>query len=198
MPQNPSSVGDTLVKNLSDDLSLKKARDAVSGAVDKAKSYLGFGDSTPKPDPDAARTQAMKIANDAFAKRVQDQRNAAPVPAPKVTPKKPLPKYEHGTDYVPKTGPAILHKGEAVLTKEEAAAHRASKTGAPNTSSQPHSVSLHRALAHLNKGGLHRALGVAEGQPIPKDKLEAAKHSDNPHIAHMAHFAATMEGFHHK
>lgn len=28
--------------------------------------------------------------------------------------------YKHGTSYVPKTGPAVLHKGEAVLPKESA------------------------------------------------------------------------------
>jgi hypothetical protein len=32
---------------------------------------------------------------------------------------KPLPSYKHGTDYVPKTGPAILHKGEKVVPKEK-------------------------------------------------------------------------------
>lgn len=58
-------------------------------------------------------------------------------------------------------------------------------------------VSLHRALSHLNKGGLHRALGVPEGKPIPADKLEKAKNSDNPHVKKMAEFAGTMEGFHH-
>lgn len=59
-----------------------------------------------------------------------------------------------------------------------------------------HNVSLHRAISHLNKGGLHRALGVPEGKPIPADKLAAAKKSDNPHIAKMANFASTMEGWH--
>jgi hypothetical protein len=58
-------------------------------------------------------------------------------------------------------------------------------------------VSLHRALTHMNKGGLHRALGVPEGQPIPAEKLAAAKNSDNPHVAKMAHFASTMEGWKH-
>jgi hypothetical protein len=58
-------------------------------------------------------------------------------------------------------------------------------------------VSLHRALAHLNKGGLHRALGVPEGQPIPADKLEKAKNSKNEHVKHMANFAATMGHFKH-
>lgn len=57
--------------------------------------------------------------------------------------------------------------------------------------------SLHRALAHLNKGGLHRALDVPEGKPIPADKLASAKNSDNPHIAKMAQFAHTMEGWKH-
>lgn len=59
-------------------------------------------------------------------------------------------------------------------------------------------VSLHRALSHLNKGGLHRALGVPEGQPIPAAKLSAAKNSSNEHVRKMANFASTMEGFHHK
>lgn len=59
------------------------------------------------------------------------------------------------------------------------------------------SVSLHRALRDMNKGGLHRALGVDEDKPIPKDKLEAAKNSSNPHVAAMARFAHTMEGWKH-
>jgi len=58
-------------------------------------------------------------------------------------------------------------------------------------------VSLHRALTHLNKGGLHRALGVPEGTPIPHEKLEAAKNSKSEHIRHMANFASTMSHFKH-
>ena len=60
-----------------------------------------------------------------------------------------------------------------------------------------HNVSLYRALHHLNNGGLHRALGVKEGEPIPAAKLEAAKNSKNEHVAHMANFAATMSHFKH-
>jgi hypothetical protein len=56
-------------------------------------------------------------------------------------------------------------------------------------------VSLHRALTHLNKGGLHRALGIPEGQKIPADRLEAAKNSKNEHVRRMANFAATMGHF---
>ena len=60
-----------------------------------------------------------------------------------------------------------------------------------------HNVSLYRAIHHLRKGGLHRALGVPEGEPIPADKLAHAKNSGNSHIQHMANFAATMKGFKH-
>lgn len=37
------------------------------------------------------------------------------------------PKYHKGTDYVPKTGPAILKKGEAVLKKDDADKYRDAK-----------------------------------------------------------------------
>jgi hypothetical protein len=56
---------------------------------------------------------------------------------------------------------------------------------------------LHKALTHLRKGGLHRALSIPEGKPIPKEKLEQAMHSKDDHIKHMAMFAHTMEGWNH-
>lgn len=58
-------------------------------------------------------------------------------------------------------------------------------------------VSLYRAMHHLRKGGLHRALGVAEDKTIPAEKLSAARHSKNEHVKHMANFAHTMGGFKH-
>lgn len=60
-----------------------------------------------------------------------------------------------------------------------------------------HNVSLYRSLHHLNKGGLHRALGIKEGEKIPEARLEAASHSSNSHIARMANFAKTMSHFKH-
>lgn len=60
-----------------------------------------------------------------------------------------------------------------------------------------HNVSLYRAMSHLNKGGLHRALHVPAGEKIPESKLAKAKNSKNEHVAKMAHFAATMAGFKH-
>ncbi len=58
-------------------------------------------------------------------------------------------------------------------------------------------ASLYRAMHHLRKGGLHRALHVPEDQSIPKERLEAARNSKNSHVAHMANFAHTMGGFKH-
>lgn len=60
-----------------------------------------------------------------------------------------------------------------------------------------HNASLYRAMHHLRKGGLHRALHIPENEPIPADRLEAASNSSNSHVAHMANFAKTMKGFKH-
>lgn len=58
--------------------------------------------------------------------------------------------------------------------------------------------SLYRAIHHMRHGGLHRALGVPEGETIPASKVEAATHSSNAHVAHMANFAQTLKGLHKK
>lgn len=55
--------------------------------------------------------------------------------------------------------------------------------------------SLYRAMHHLRRGGLHKALHIPEDQNIPKAKIEAATHSENPHVMHMANMAQTMAGF---
>lgn len=60
-----------------------------------------------------------------------------------------------------------------------------------------HNPSLYRAMHHLRKGGLHRALNIPEDEKIPADRLEAAKNSSNSHVQHMANIAATMKGFKH-
>lgn len=54
------------------------------------------------------------------------------------------------------------------------------------------------ANAVKNKGALHRHLGVAEGDKIPQEKLEAAMNSKNPTIRREAALAHTLSGFHHK
>lgn len=58
-----------------------------------------------------------------------------------------------------------------------------------------HNASLYRAMHHLRKGGLHRALHIPENETIPADRLEQARNSKNSHVAHMANFAHTMGGF---
>ena len=55
---------------------------------------------------------------------------------------------------------------------------------------------LKKALNH-NKGGLHRALHVPEGEKIPAGKLAKAEHSSNTHTRRMANLAKTAKGFKH-
>lgn len=58
-------------------------------------------------------------------------------------------------------------------------------------------LSHHRVVMHLHKGGLHRALGIPEGETIPQEKIEAARNSKNEHVRQMANLAHTMAGWHH-
>lgn len=66
----------------------------------------------------------QKINNQQAQQNLPSQPKAAPA---KVTPKTTLPSHEDGIDDVPNTGPAILHKHEAVLNKEDAENYRAGK-----------------------------------------------------------------------
>ncbi len=52
------------------------------------------------------------------------------------------------------------------------------------------------AGATKNKGALHRALGVPQGQKIPASKLAKAAHSKNPTMRKRAALAKTLSGFH--
>ena len=54
------------------------------------------------------------------------------------------------------------------------------------------------AGAVKNKGALHRALGVPQGEKIPASKLEKAEHSNNPTIRKEANLAKTLASFHKK
>lgn len=68
----------------------------------------------------------------------------------------PVPSYKDGIDKVPKTGPAILHKGERVLNKEDAVVSRGEKGN-----------KMHESMAMV-KG----ALGGHEAKSEPKSKKE--------------------------
>jgi len=56
---------------------------------------------------------------------------------------------------------------------------------------------FHRAMSHLNTGGLHRHLGIDESKPIPLSKKKEAANSDNPHVAAMGRMAVSMHGWKH-
>jgi hypothetical protein len=60
-----------------------------------------------------------------------------------------------------------------------------------------HNPSLYRALHKMNKGGLHRALGVKEGEKIPEEKMKQGENSSSPHVRRMTAFARTMAGWKH-
>ena len=55
---------------------------------------------------------------------------------------------------------------------------------------------IQKAVNPAHKGGLHKALHVAQGEKIPKAKIDKATHSKNPKLRHMAQFAknVAMEG----
>ena len=50
----------------------------------------------------------------------------------------------------------------------------------------------------IDKGGLHRTLGIPEGETIPKAKVAAAARSDNPRERKQGILAENMEKWHHK
>lgn len=119
MPENPDIIGDAVRNTFNSAMekpraAMKAVSDAASSVADRVKSIV------PKSDKPVATWDTSK-------------------PAPKATPSKPagpMPKYHKGTDYVPKTGPAILKKGEAVLNNKEAAEHRAMKHGMEGAASE--------------------------------------------------------------
>ena len=51
---------------------------------------------------------------------------------------------------------------------------------------------IQKAVNPANKGGLHKALHVAQDKTIPKAKIEKATHSKNPKLRHMAQFAKNV------
>ena len=45
---------------------------------------------------------------------------------------------------------------------------------------------------HMDRGGLHKSLGVPAGKRIPAKMLDAAKNSKNPKTRRQANLAATL------
>ena len=110
-----NSAGDTFVKQLKDAVTAKSERDAIKNAPQRVSN--------------AASDVATKVVN--TGKNLIDRAKFYLSPNYNIGDKAPdgphKPSYKHGTDYVPKTGDAKLHKGEAVLNKEDADKYRATK-----------------------------------------------------------------------
>jgi hypothetical protein len=52
----------------------------------------------------------------------------------------------------------------------------------------------HHGSFNIHEGGLHRALGIPSGHPIPESRVRSAEHSPNQHVRRMA---ASAEGLKH-
>jgi hypothetical protein len=128
MPQTPDealknvqSQAKTAVQGVKDAVTLKPQRDSISDAVSNVATKVV---NTGKNFVDKAKFYTSPNYN------LGDK-----APAPKNQPS-----YKNGTDRVPKTGPAKLHKGEAVLKKEDADKYREAKGKAMSKESAMKSV----------------------------------------------------------
>ena len=125
------------------DPDLKKKFIAKQGDEEAASRMSGS-------DDDAVLSNSLRQANDTLATQGKnlETKGRSPVQL--------SPSYKDGIDKVPKTGPAILHKGERVLNKEDAAVSRGEKGN-----------NMHESMAMV-KG----ALGGHEAKSEPKSKKE--------------------------
>jgi len=146
-----SSTGSPIVDDLVDKFTFKKQRQAVSDAVDNATKKVKNVISGNHGDQPIATYTYDKPADKPTSQ-----------PAPKATPAKKMPSYETGTHRVPKTGPALLHKDEAVLPKHEAEHYRSMK-------------------------GAHEALGGKEDKPKKEIKHIVTKKAKSGGYIHEHH-----------
>jgi hypothetical protein len=116
-----------------------------------------------------------------------------------------IPKYHTGTASVPKTGLAVVKKGEKIIKAEDNPDNPDNKNAveqAVDGDDMNHSDSekqhFHRSMAKLHGGALHRHFGIPEDQPIPMEKKQEAANSDNPHTSAMGHLALSMAHWSHK
>jgi len=54
---------------------------------------------------------------------------------------------------------------------------------------------LQEVAEHTEKGGLHRSLGIPEGQKIGAARIEQATHSSNPKVRRQANLAMTYNKY---
>ena len=122
MAQNP---GDDLVNTLKN--TFVKPVQNVLDTVDKIVPDSLVPKAKPAPS-NPQHDQDVINATHAFGMKAFAG-DKVPAKASKASPTKAqaMPSHKDGTDYVTKTGPAKLHKGEAVLKKEDADKLRAAK-----------------------------------------------------------------------
>ena len=111
---------------------------------------------------------------------------------------KGLPKYHKGVASVPKTGPAILKKGEKVIPAELNADNPDNEGAKMPEHTPAEKAHFHRAMGKLHQGGLHDHFGMKHDEPIPLEKKQEAAKSSNPHVAAMGRLAVAMHGWGHK
>jgi Family of unknown function (DUF6496) len=80
--------------------------------------------------------------------------------------------YKKGTDRVPKDGPAILHKGEAVLNKKDAKRHRASKRVSGALGGKKAKSKVEKTMHEFKVGTLHS--GSKKGPKVKNRKQAVA------------------------
>jgi len=152
-----NDVADDLKQAVKDTLTGKSIMDTLSS---RAKALLK---KSPPPEapptPDSYHDEQVRQANESFRKQTTGGGSDSPIP-------KPIAKYKDGTDYVPETGPAILHKGEAVLKKEDAEKYRrhmaspskslgGKKRGRPKGSTKKKKAPRHMHIELADNGGFH-------------------------------------------
>jgi hypothetical protein len=115
-----------------------------------------------------------------------------------------IPKYHTGVDSVPKTGLAVVKKGEKIIAAEhnpenpdnknavEQAFDGEDKMTEHTDSEKQH---FHRAMSKLHEGGLHEHFGMSKDTPISMEKKQEAANSDNKHVAAMGRLAVAMHGW---
>lgn len=113
---------DNLVEELKDTF-VKPVTNTLNAVKKYTPSWLPGVDK--KPDPNATKPTAKSLGW-ADTTTPESKPTTAKKPA---TP----PKYHKGTDYVPKTGPAVLKKGEAVLNTGDASKFREAKNKMADT-----------------------------------------------------------------
>jgi len=117
-----------------------------------------------------------------------------------------IPKYHTGVDSIPKTGLAVVKKGEKIIAAEHNPDNPDNKNAVEQAIDGDDKVEhtpeekahFHRSMAKLHEGGLHDHFGMKHDEPIPMEKKQEAANSDNPHVAAMGHMAVAMAHWHHK